>query len=108
MNKAQFEARRAEVAMNAFVDASVEGKSFMDCSRAEDAALAEFDAAYAAAAGKWSVTVNPLCAGQYAISRKVGKRREFAKTTFGVGAVPMIASFYSRAEAQTAADQANS
>jgi hypothetical protein len=66
MKKAQYEARRSEVAMNAFVNASLEGKGFMDCSRAEDAALAEFDAAYAAAASNAKSDFYYACADAFA------------------------------------------
>lgn len=63
--------------------------------------------AAAQTAEEWKVSVHPMCGGQYAISRKVGERREFAKTAAGVGAVPMIQGYFSRAEAQAAADLAN-
>lgn len=62
MTKAKYETARAEVGMNAFADASIAGKSFMDCTRAEEAALAEFDAAYAFAASNAKNDFYTVCA----------------------------------------------
>lgn len=62
MNK---EAARNEVATNAFTDAALAGKSFMECSAAEEAALAEFDAAQTAVASNAEFDFYKFCADSF-------------------------------------------
>jgi hypothetical protein len=73
--------------------------------READRAALRAEEATAAVAAAWKATINPTCGGQYAVTRKVGERREFI--TVKAGAVPLIESFYSREAAQVAADAAN-